>query len=39
MIADHGTHDGGRVSEANIEQRLTRLERIVFDDQEGDNAE
>jgi hypothetical protein len=26
--------------EADIEQRLTRLERIVFDDdQEGDNGE
>ncbi|NHN65325.1 hypothetical protein G9463_18755 [Haloarcula sp. JP-Z28] len=32
--------DGGRVSDADIEQRLARLERIVLDDdQEDDNAE
>lgn len=31
--------DGGDISEADIEQRLARLERIVFDDQEGNDAE
>ena len=34
--------DGGCVSDADIEQRLARLERIVLDegdDQEGDDAE
>ena len=32
--------DGGRVSDADIEQRLARLERIVLDDdQEGNDAE
>jgi len=32
--------DGGCITEDDIDQRLTRLERIVFDgDQEGDDAE
>ncbi|EMA08143.1 hypothetical protein [Haloarcula marismortui] len=31
--------DGGCITEDDIDQRLARLERIVFDDQEGDDAE
>lgn len=39
MSADHGTHNRGCVSEADVTQRLARLERNVDDNQEGDNAE
>jgi len=36
----HVRTDGGRIADADIDQRLTRLERIVFDeDQEGDDGE